>query len=57
MTKSGLRKLQCEACGETREVEAGIRTMYHCAAKMKEVADEEAEAEGKEPNLRLKLRQ
>lgn len=56
MKKPGLRKLKCEACGEVREVEAGIKTMYHCAAKMKEVVEEEAEAEGKEPNLELKQR-
>lgn len=41
--KPGLRKLKCEVCGQTREVEAGIRIMFCCATEMVEVKEEEAE--------------
>ena len=54
MTKPGLRKLQCEVCGQTREVEMGIKTMYCCAQLMVDAVEEEGE---QEPTLRLKPRQ
>ena len=55
MTKPGLRKLKCKACGQEREIEAGIKTMYCCAQKMKDVTDEEAEEQA--PTLRVQPRQ
>lgn len=54
MTKPGLYKLECKVCGQTKEVEAGIRSMFCCAEKMVEVVEEE---EKQEPTLRLKPRQ
>ena len=55
MTKPGLRKLQCGVCGQVRELEAGIRTMFCCAQPMEEVQEEEAEEQA--PTLKLKPRQ
>lgn len=55
MTKAGIRKLQCEVCGQIREVEAGIRTMYCCAKPMVEVVEEETQEQ--ESALKLKPRQ
>lgn len=45
MTKFGLKKLRCKVCGTEREVEAGIRTLYCCAQPMKEVREDEEEAQ------------
>lgn len=56
MTKPGLRKLQCEVCGAEREVEAGIRTMFCCAQKMREVTEQEPTVTEQEPTLKLKPR-
>ena len=47
--KLGLKKLRCEACGEEKEVEVGIRTMYHCARPMEEVSEEGAKKPEIEP--------
>ena len=55
MTKPGLRKLQCGVCGTTRELEAGIKTMYCCAQMMEEV-EEEGEEEEQGPTLKLQPR-
>ena len=55
MTKPGLRLLKCESCGQTKELEAGIKNMYCCAQLMVDVTEEEAEKQ--EPTLRLKPRQ
>ncbi|MFC2013651.1 hypothetical protein ACFLU8_02070 [Chloroflexota bacterium] len=33
----GLHWLVCESCGAEKEVESGIRVMFCCAQKMKEV--------------------
>lgn len=54
MKKPGLRLWKCEGCGQTREVEAGISTLYCCARKMVEVKEEEAEEQS--PTLKLKPR-
>lgn len=39
--RPGLKKIRCNVCGEEREVEIGIREMYHCAEPMEEVKEEE----------------
>ena len=54
MTKPGLRKLQCEVCGQTRELEAGIKTMYCCAQKMVDVTMKESEEEPETIRLKRK---
>jgi len=54
MARPGIRELRCEVCGQTREVEAGIKKMYCCAQKMVFVEEEEKEAP--EPPLRLSPR-
>ena len=42
--KPGLRTLKCTECGFTRDVEMGIKSMFHCAREM--VDEETLEAEG-----------
>lgn len=51
MTRPGLRKMRCEVCGAEVELEAGIKTMYHCARPMEDVEDEGEEERG--PAMRL----
>ena len=45
--KPGLKKFRCGSCGAVREVEAGIKSLYCCAAPMEEVEEEEEEEEPK----------
>jgi len=52
MTRPGLKKVQCEVCGETRELEIGIKKMFHCAQPMVEVKEGEVE----EKTMRLQPR-
>jgi len=56
MTKHGLKKLHCDVCGTSREVEMGIRTLFCCAQPMREIEEEE-EAEEQAPTLKLKPNQ
>lgn len=54
--KPGLRTLKCTDCGFTRDVEAGIRTMFHCAKEMVDEEDLGAKEEGGgEPVRTVKL--
>ena len=55
MTKPGLRTLKCESCGQTKELEVGIKNMYCCAKLMVDVTEEEAD--NQRPDLRLRPRQ
>lgn len=41
----GLKRLHCDACGYSKDVEAGIKTMYHCAQEMRELTQDEIEEE------------
>ena len=43
MTRPGLRRLECEICGQIREIEAGIRKLYCCAKVMRDVTGQEEE--------------
>lgn len=54
MTKPGLRTLECKVCGQTRELEAGIRHMFCCAQEMVEVVEK---GEKQAPTLRPNQRQ
>ncbi len=51
MTRAGLHIFKCEACGQIKELEAGIRTIYCCAQLMVEVPEAEEE---QGPTLRLR---
>ena len=41
--KPGIRLLQCPSCEATKEVETGIKSMYHCGMEMVEIEGHEAE--------------